>query len=1119
MSSAHPIPTPDAEPAACERRLRRATGMAGAASLLRFLGFPAAPRPLSRAERLRAGIARSLAPAVVCLDEHPPAYLAEVATDEAADCQVVAEALHRLADEPFLLLCAGPGWRTLSFGCRGADGEYRQLRVQRLRPARAELDALVELARAGTRGLARVFAWSRALDRGTITGRFFRDIRAQRDALAAAWSGLPARLESERHQLSLLLLSRLLFLCFLQERGHLLGDRDFLGRQVRDWRERGAVGLYRTLLRPLFFGVFNTRPGDRASAAVALGALPYLNGGLFEPHALERRHAGLDLPDAVLLRVFPDLLDRYRFTARDAADTHADALVESGIDPEVLGRVFEGLMAAGRRGDTGTFYTPAAVVDRLVTQSLVHLLAGRTDLPEAALTRLVGSGDVLSPTSQLAPAAAVLRELRVLDPACGSGAFLLGALSRIARARGALEPGVDRSEVRRAVVAHSLHGVDLLDDAALLCALRLWLALAPGEGEPVTPLPNLDRRIRQGDALVDPLDLLRPGAAAGPQRSALYSAEVRRAVRALEPLGREYLAAEPDRRPALLAQLRQHEYELARLWLGALARRLERSLRERSANAAYRDLWGAPLPDAGGTLRERERLHTRLAETERLLRELEDSRALPFFSFLVHFAAERAGFDVILANPPWVRAHRWPAGLAGVARERFRVCREAGWPGARALVRGGSGPGGQVDLALLFLERAVHLLADRGVLGMLLPAKLLRSLFAGGARALLLGETALLEIDDHGLDQHSVFDADAFTVGVVARRTADAGARDGTRVRITLRNRGREPLAFELPQRDLPLIRGDVRAPWLLAPPRVAAALRHMQAAGTPLGLLAAAQLRRGVVTGANDVLVVTEAEHRLGGLSRIRAQGWFRARRAGDAAAGRHAAWVETSALRPLLRGATLAAWRWSAKQYVLWVPANDSRNAVAPPRLERYLARHRDVLGGRTGAGGQPAQGRLLRVSPALLGHKVVWQDIALDLNAAAVPATVRGPAGTDVPVIPLNTVYFLGVRSERDALLLAGLLNSLPLRVFARAIAERAKDARFRFFAWTVAALPVVADWEGGPAATEIEVIARVAQRDRGIAAAAQQRLDQLVAQAYGLGEADLAAFREFDAWLRR
>src|SRR5690606_21239428 len=114
--------------------------------------------------------------------------------------------------------------------------------------------------------------------------------------------------------------------------------------------------------------------------------------------------------------------------------------------------------------------------------------------------------------------AAGLAGLRILDPACGSGAFLVGALSRLARVRAALGGGA-AAEVRREIVGRSLHGVDVQEDAALLCALRLWLALAVEGNDdtgPPPPLPNLDRRIRQGDALVDPIDLVAGGDARGP---------------------------------------------------------------------------------------------------------------------------------------------------------------------------------------------------------------------------------------------------------------------------------------------------------------------------------------------------------------------------------------------------------------------------------------------------------------------------------------------------------------------------------------------------------------------------------------------------------------------------
>jgi hypothetical protein len=146
------------------------------------------------------------------------------------------------------------------------------------------------------------------------------------------------------------------------------------------------------------------------------------------------------------------------------------------------------------------------------------------------------------------------------------------------------------------------------------------------------------------------------------------------------------------------------------------------------------------------------------------------------------------------------------------------------------------------------------------------------------------------------------------------------------------------------------------------------------------------------------------------------------------------------------------------------------------------------------------------------------VAWQDLADTLKAVAIPALVRGPAGRDVPVVPLNTVYFIPTTSHEEALLLAALLNSLPVRTFARAIAERAKDARFRFFAWTIALLPLPRRWNQGPAAAELLRISRAAHYLGAIAPDQALRLDRVVGSLYGLGSADLEALADFDLWLR-
>jgi hypothetical protein len=309
----------------------------------------------------------------------------------------------------------------------------------------------------------------------------------------------------------------------------------------------------------------------------------------------------------------------------------------------------------------------------------------------------------------------------------------------------------------------------------------------------------------------------------------------------------------------------------------------------------------------------------------------------------------------------------------------------------------------------------------------------------------------------------------------------------------------------------------------MLAPPRVCAALRAMQSAGPPLATSPGLRVRRGAFTGANHVLLVREAEPKLGGLAWIRANGFFtqatsRTAREQPRRRTSYEAIIEASALRPVLRGSDIAAWRYTPEQWVLWVHDAAGRAAQPPPRARAYLNHHRERLGRRSGAKPADPPGTLFRVSAAALGHKVVWHDLAETLKAVAVPDMQRTALGVTCPIVPLNTVYFIATSDQESALLLAAFLNSLPVRTFARAIAERAKDARFRFFAWTVGVLPLPPQWRTGPWHRPLIELARGAHEAGCLEPVRQQELDGRIAAIYGLDDAELDALRSFDGWLR-
>jgi hypothetical protein len=281
-----------------------------------------------------------------------------------------------------------------------------------------------------------------------------------------------------------------------------------------------------------------------------------------------------------------------------------------------------------------------------------------------------------------------------------------------------------------------------------------------------------------------------------------------------------------------------------------------------------------------------------------------------------------------------------------------------------------------------------------------------------------------------------------------------------------------------------------------------------MQQNGIAIRHLAPA-VRRGAMTAANDVLIVRDVSPGLGDIAHVRADGYHRRARAAERR--QFSAHVEASALRPALRGTDVMPWGTRIERHIIWSPANDDTGAVPGPRLAGYLRRHTASLGAAH------TNGTLQRLSPGMFGAKVVWSDLAPDLRAAAVPPCVRTITGTSAPVIPLNTVYFIPVEHERDALLLAGYLNSLPVRTFARAIAERAKDAHFRFFAWTISAIPLPPAWRNGTDADVIAGISRAAHDVGAIDQEQQVRLDDTVARMFGLDEQQIHALADFDAWL--
>ncbi|HEY5086856.1 MAG TPA: N-6 DNA methylase, partial [Gemmatimonadaceae bacterium] len=868
----------------------------------------------------------------------------------------------------------------------------------------AETLAALSAASATPSDAMRHMRWLDILGRDAVTRRFFCALTGAVTSLAGS---LPSHVPSaDSREIALLMTSRLIFLSFLETKGWLNADFGFLANGFAECMASGGA-YQRRVLEPLFFGTLNTRISERAPRARTFGRIPFLNGGLFSRTPVERIHRHSRLTDDALGALFGDVLVRYRFTAREDAVTWSQA----AIDPEMLGKVFESLMESGDRKRGGVYYTPQRFVERVTLLTLSAALQ-RYGLPRDGAEQLLSDdhADVV-PDPRLLDR---VSRLRILDPACGSGAFLVYALERVARLRGALGDTHSPSDVRRSVLTRSIFGVDSSPTAVWLCELRLWLSavIECDERDPMrlTPLPNLDRQIRVGDSLSgDGFGTKISRLLAPPPICGLRDRYTRANGRRKISLGRRLDLAERARAVDAI--------ETAIISVGFERREIIRAARSR-------DLFDARTPPDANH-------RDRLVQLRALTRSLKRRRnaivrgAAPAFAYPTHFAdvADVGGFDVIIGNPPWVRVHNMPPEDRTRYRDQFSVYRAGAWTEGARGAHATSGFAGQTDLAALFLERSTDLLAPNGTLGLLLPAKLWRSLAGGGARQLTLERTQLVAIEDH-TDAPGVFEAAAYPSMLITTRSSTPDISEDHDVQVGVHH-GDKLASWPVKTRNLSLD-ATPGSPWLLLPPQARTAFDLLSRSGLPLFESVLGRPHLGVKTGCNDAFLV-----------RASSRGCDRTSVVTESRCGE----IETDVLRPLVRGETLTNWRLTHNdERIIWT--HDTTGAPLrelPPHALRWLARSKRALERRSDSRSN-RWWSLFRVESAdSASHRVVWADFGRVPHAAVIES--------GDPTVPLNTCYSVTCPGMDDALAFAAILNSEVAAAWLSVIAgieRRPRDA---------------------------------------------------------------------------
>ncbi len=820
--------------------------------------------------------------------------------------------------------------------------------TERLHTA-AQRMALLAVPAPDTSALELQSRHDQAFDVEEVTRQFYRDYVQVFGELCADIARRNPHREAEAEIEAQRLLDRLLFLYFIQKKGWLDDRREYLHQHFQDHyrADPDGSGFYGDFLFPLFVALSN-----EGAAFPSLGDVPFLNGGLFETPADVPLADQLAVGNGVFRQVFDDLLERYNFTVRE--DTPLD--VEVAIDPEMLGQIFENLVlglerGADRRKTTGSYYTPRVIVHFMCRQALKECLAAESGLDPARLEALmdVGPAEQLTPEEVAGlgetitePQARLLRGLvegaRVLDPAVGSGAFLVGmlyemvALTRLldVRLRGQKWVRQRRNygyDLKRGFIERNLYGVDIQPEAVRICELRLWLSLMvdyqrrPSEAVPT--LPNLSYRVRVGDSLIErlfgepvQLDQLTDDAVArqlidriqtekrGYFKEPNLWEKQRRELRILGMLCELAAKLVGAKRGAVLTQMSAQVPQMGEAFLSRQHRKLKEAFEAELARYA------TLMEQVKGVYDQVQAMQSGEVPTE--ARDVDALRTQLGLSFIwrLDFAevfADKGGFDVVIANPPYL-------GFQGHKADKDYLIDK--FLSAK----------GRFDLYLPFIEQAVKLGREGAAGCYICPTNFMKRGHGDKLRQYLAQEVTIASVVDFG-DFQIFQDALNYTGIFLWRRQKPSPEASIVYEKGKVESDRLVLKGFAYPQRNLG------KEMWIFRDPPTEAIVEKIRAGRIEaLGELTSG-ISEGIVTGKNPVFLKSKEEaQRLG---------------------------LEAGILRDCLRGNNIRRYFTAPAGFVVLYPYRFEQGRTSPmpeselkrrfPTAYQYLVSRKGDLAGR--------------------------------------------------------------------------------------------------------------------------------------------------------------------------
>lgn len=520
------------------------------------------------------------------------------------------------------------------------------------------------------------------------------------------------------------MMGRIVFLYFLQSKGWLAGNLHYMHDLFYDASDEVKGDFLDKVLEPMFFGLLNTRPEDRSSAPLVNGVgvkyipnadeIPYLNGGLFQQEKIDEVESVF--PAGMFQSLF-DFFDSYNFTIDENDPNDA----EVGVDPEMLGKIFENLLEDNK--DKGAFYTPKEIVRYMCQESLTAYL--QTGIDDAEVKEHIANFVKTNDVEELGGASSELAmsidqkliDVKICDPAIGSGAFPMGLLRELYACRKSIEifEEDNAADIKRHIIQNNIYGVDIEKGAVDIARLRFWLALIIDEKEPM-PLPNLDFKIMQGNSLLESYK----GVDLDVTSKKLKTGKDTKKTRGVLSLGFE----ETDVQKII--------QDLVKSYFSITDHTL-RAQRRRQIDKYVKDYIMV------------------CAEGNHEVQDAVDELEIPndqFFLWHTYFADvfEQGGFDIVIGNPPYLRIQ----GIMDSAPELAKLYSL----NFRAAT-------GSYDLYVCFVEQALSLIKQTGIVNYIMPVKWTNASFGKGLRKIISSNNAASKIISFGAYQ--VFNASTYT--------------------------------------------------------------------------------------------------------------------------------------------------------------------------------------------------------------------------------------------------------------------------------------------------------------------------------------------------------------------